>query len=287
MADTQEPTITAPAPDAASIPDATITPSPAPVVTTEAPVIEAPVADTAPAVESAPAAAVVAPAAPAEPAKVDAPITSVLGEAPAKVETPEKKVDVKPEGDKPVETKVEAPTVELPVYEPFKLPENITLEKEPLDSFTKILGEIETGKLDHKGMQEKGQALIDLATQGTLNSINRLNDSYVQIHNEAKKARFESLKADPELGGDKLPETISALQKSVAEYGGTEGQIADFRKEVSDAGIDASPALCRLIYNMQQKINKYTTEDSGGRMVPGAKPAPSKVKDYQRFYAGN
>jgi len=37
----------------------------------------------------------------------------------------------------------------------------------------------------------------------------------------------------------------------------------------------------------QQKINKYETENGGNRIVPGAKPAPSKVKPYQQFYGGN
>ena len=53
----------------------------------------------------------------------------------------------------------------MPTYEPFKLPENVSLEKEPMDAFTKILGEIETGKLDHTGMQNAGQKLIDLAAK--------------------------------------------------------------------------------------------------------------------------
>ncbi len=290
MADTQDTTVTPAAPTTASIPDATITANPTPQSPASpaaepviAPVTEATNATQTPATPEPAAAATSATGSP-EPV-VEAPVESVLGEKPKEVV----KTETKAEGEKPTaEVKVETPAevkVELPVYEAFKLPENVTLDKEPLDAFTKILGEIETGKLDHKGMQEKGQALIDLAAKSTAESINRLNDSYVEIHNKAKKERFESLKADPELGGEKLQDTISALQKSVSEYGGTEAQIAAFRKEVSEAGIDASPALCRLIYNMQQKIDKYTTEPQN-TMVPGSKPAPSKVKDYQRFYTG-
>ncbi len=275
MADTQEPTITAPADTAVSAPAATETPVVTPTVSTE----------TVASSTETPAVEVVKTE---EPAKAEPAIDSVLaGDKTAKPDATEKK-DVKPEGAKATETKVETPAevkVDLPVYEAFKTPENVKFEGENLETFTKILGKIETSKLDHAGMQSIGQELIDFGTKAVTDSITRLNDSYVQIHNEAKKARFESLKADPILGGDKLPETISALQKSVSEYGGSQAQIADFRKEVSEAGIDASPALCRLIYNMQQKINKYTTENDGGRMVPGAKPAPSKVKDYQRFYS--
>lgn len=279
--------------------------------TTEAPVIPAaataaPTTDTAisttatsepPVVESAPAATVTeAPA--AEPVKTDAPDTtaveSVLGDTkPAEVKTEavatEKKDTIKTEAAKPADVKAETAAevkVDLPVYEPFKFPENINLDKEPLDAFTKILGEIETGKLDHLGMQEKGQALIDLATKATTDSINRLNDSYVEIHNQAKRSRLTTLKSDPDMGGDKFGDTVTELQRSITEYGGTPAQIAEFRKEVVDAGLDASPAVCRLIYNMQQKINQYTTEGDEQRMVPGGRPAPSKVKDYQRFYTG-
>lgn len=201
-------------------------------------------------------------------------------DAPSAAKAPEAKII--PDGEKPAE----APKVELPTYEEFKLPENLKLEKEPLDAFTKILGEIETGKLDHKSMQEKGQALVDLATKATVDSIARMNDSYVEIHKQNVKARLDALKADPDLGGENFEKTVSTLQETVRTYGGTEAQIAEFRKEITETGLSASPAVCRLIHNMQQKINKYTTEQNGPSIVPGAKPAPTKVKPYEAFYRG-
>ncbi len=268
-----------------------VTATPAPAVET-APVVAT---EVSPAVETVPEAPVVETpaAAPAvEPAIPEAPVENVLGAEPAKADAP--KTEAKPDAAAPEKKDGEtAPAVaaeevkvELPAYEDFKLPENIQLEKEPLDAFTKILGEIETGKLDHKGMQEKGQALIDLAAKSTLDSINRLNDSYVQIHQGNVKARVTALKADPVMGGENFEDTMTMLQSTVAEYGGTEQQIADFRKEVTESGLGASPAVCRLIYNMQQKIDKYTKETSGN-IVPGQKPAPTKVKPYQQFYQGN
>lgn len=285
MADTQEPTNSV-----SAVPAVPTVDTPVPVVDTTASTAPSPAVSTE----------VVAPVvADAAEAKTEAPTPplaeSVLGEAPKVPEVKsiegipsEKKTDAKPEADKAV--KAETPTEvksELPVYEEFKVPEGFTLEKEPLNAFTKILGEIETGKLDHIGMQTKGQELIDLAAKSTADSITRLNDYYVQISNDAKKVRFEALKADAEMGGDKLSDTIATLQRTVGEYGGSENQIAEFRKEVSEAGIDASPALCRLIYNMQKKIDTYTKENDGNRIVPGQAPAPSKVKDYQRFYSGS
>ena len=275
MADTQEPITTPAAPVAAVSASAPIDTASATTaaVSTEAAASSAPLAS---ATETKPS----------EPTKTETPVAetkveNILGEA----KTESKKTEEKPV-EKAAETKtVEQPKVELPTYEAFKTPENVKLEGDSLNEFTKLLAEAETGKLDHKGYQEFGQKLVDYGTKIVNDSINRLNESYVQIHQQAQKARFDALKADATLGGDKLPETISALQRSISEYGGSEQQIAEFRKEITDAGLGASPAICRLIYNMQQKINKYTTEGNENRMVPGQKPAPTKVKDYQRFYS--
>lgn len=278
MANDQETTISAEAVSAAPVVDA------APITTNSVPDISAPVAE--------PVAAPVEPAV-TEPAKTETPTPpvseSVLGDEPVKEVA---KPDTKSEGDKKTDTKVETAKEEvkadLPVYEPFKLPENVQLDKEPLDAFTKILGEIETGKLDHLGMQEKGQALIDLAAKNTVDSINRLNDYYVQIHETQKKDWFESFKKDPDLGGseERVMETTVRLRESIDNFGGTEAQKSEFRTLMKDTGVGNNPALLRILNNMQKKIDSYTKE-TGGRSVPAQAPAPSKVKDYQRFYQSN
>lgn len=268
MADDQQPTITETATTAAPAVDSPIT-----TIPTEAPIV-APAVDTA--VEK-PLDAAPSP----EPVKVETPTPpvteSVLGDEKPKEEI---KTEVQPE------TKVEEVKAELPVYEPFTLPENVSLDKKPLDAFTKILGEIETGKLDHAGIQSAGQKLIDLAAKSTLESINRLNDHYVGIHEAQKKDWFEAFKKDPEMGGEKVNETMDMLQGTVKEYGGNQEQIASFRKMVNETGVTNNPDLLRLIYNMQKKIDSYTKETSD-RSVPARAPAPSKAKPYNSFYMGN
>lgn len=209
-------------------------------------------------------------------------------------EKPEAKDPVKPETKTPADGEVkpdEEVKPELPVYEEFKIPEGVNLDKEQIGEFTKLLGEIETGKLDHAGMQEAGQKLIDLATKATADSITRLNDYYVQFHENQKKEWFESFKKDPEMGGENLDKTVSTLREAVEQYAGNETQIAEFRSVMKDTGVGNHPAVIRILNNMAQKIQKYTTEADNGnggsnRIVPGQRPAPSKVKDYQRFYAG-
>lgn len=272
--------------------DAPQTPTPTADIPAAAP---APVAETptAPVADPTPIEPAAEPAPVADPAPVvEAPVENVLGDAKPKeeVKPDASKPEAKPEGEK-TETPPEV-KIELPVYDEFKLPENYTADKESLEGFTKILGEIESGKLDHAGYQEMGQKLVDLGTKAVADSINRLNDYYSQYHENQKKEWFESFKSDPEMGGDKLQETVGMLRDVVDNYGGTAEQIAEFRQVMKDTGVGNHPSVTRILYNMAQKINKYTTESDNGsggtnRIVPAAKPAPSKVKDYQRFYTGS
>jgi len=231
---------------------------------------------------------------PATGTPVDAPAESdadnILGgtEKPAEEKPADapKEGEAKPEGDKPADAPAE---VALPVYEEFKLPEGYNVDPESIGEFSKLLGELEiaAGKIDHKGYQEAGQKLIDLGAKNVQQSIERLNEYYTQFHENQKKEWFESFKKDPEMGGEKLQETVSTLRNAVEQYGGTAEQIAEFRKIMKETGVGNHPAVTRILYNMQQKINKYETENGGNRIVPGAKPAPSKVKPYQQFYGGN
>lgn len=255
-----------------------VAPSAAPV----APVSEPAAPVTAP--EPAAAATAAAPA----PESKDAP-TSVMGDA-KPAEKTEAKSDVKPEAK--AETKPETKTdaapeakteTALPIYEDFKFPENFGADKESLGEFTKLLGEIETGKFDHKSMQEKGQALVDLGIKAVNQSIERLNDYYVQIHEKQKTDWFDSFKKDPEIGGDHVKATISNIGDAIETYGGSPEQIKELRTQMNESGYGNYPPLLRLINNMQAKINSYTKETQGG-IIPGQRPAPSKVKPYQSFY---
>jgi hypothetical protein len=268
--------------------------APAPVAPISEPV--APAAEpVAPATQTPPAPAVDAPStdAPATDAPAESDADNILGgtEKPAEEKPAEEKpADAPKEGDKPAEeVKPADEPAPLPVYEEFKLPDGYSADPESIGEFSKLLGELETaaGKLDHKGYQEAGQKLIDLGTKNVQQSIERLNEYYTQFHENQKKEWFESFKKDPEMGGEKLQETVSTLRTAVEQYGGNAEQVAEFRKIMKETGVGNHPAVTRLLYNMQQKINKYETESGGNRIVPGQKPAPSKVKPYQQFYGGN
>lgn len=223
--------------------------------------------------------------------------TNVLGDTgktEVAIDDKDTKAEVKPDADT-VKTESEKPEkVEFPIYEEFKLPENVAMEKEPMEAFTKLIGEIEIGKLDHAAFQEKGQALVDMHIKGVQNSIDRLNDYYVKLHEKQKSDWFDSFKKDPELGGneEKVAATVGAVRDAIVNFGGDAKQVQEFRDVMTSTGVGSHPAVIRLINNMAAQIQKYTTESDNGnggsnRMVPASRPAPSKVKDYARFYAGS
>ena len=56
---------------------------------------------------------------------------------------------------------------------------------------------------------------------------------------------------------------------------------------MKETGVGNHPAVIRILKNMDAKLRGYETEAGGNRIVPAQKPAPSKVKDYQRFYTGS
>jgi hypothetical protein len=239
-------------------------------------------------------------------AKTDAPIPpveNILGDTKPEIKPEEKKIDAaaKPESDKPAdkeaakddkattETKTEEKPSEkpaLPVYDEYKFPENFTPDKEAVSELTKIIGEVEIGKLDHKGYQEFGQKLIDLATKNTQVSIDRYTESLIQQHNKTGDEWLSAFKKDPELAGGNIGETISTLQDAVGRFGGNEAQVKEFRDLMVNTNVGKHPALIRVIKNMNDKIKAYESEPKSG-MVPAGKPAPQAVKPYQMFYSGS
>lgn len=264
--------------EANNVPDASIaavapSAAEAPVTSVETPiVVETPVVST----EAAPAAST----------EVVAPISeNILGDAP---EPTEKKIDepVKDAPEPDLKTTEKDVKPEVPVYEAFKLPEDVSADsaKDTLDTFSKLLGEIETGKLDHTGFQDAGQKLVDLHIQGVQESVKNLNDYYVTLHEKTGTEWLSAFKADPEIGGANVEKTVGNVREAVEAYAGNEQQKAEFRELMKSTNVGKHPAMIRLLANMDAKIRQYTTEPTNS-MVPAARPAPNKVKDYQRFYS--
>lgn len=283
-----------PAPAATPAPAAAPAPSPAPAVT------PAPSAAPAPAPSAAPAPA--APAAPVQPAaeaiKAAEPVKAAdpaTAEAPKAADT---KTDsaasllsdagkpapvdpaAKAEGE-PAPVATEQPAqAPAPTYEPFKLPDGVTLQEKELGSFTGILGEFENGPKDHAATQAFGQKLIDLYTGEVQQLGTRLLQRQVEIWNDQNAQWKDEVRGDPELGGNRMATTLNVCGSVIEQYGGSPQQIAELRSAFNATGAGNHPAFVRLMHNIGKALGE-------GRPVPAPKPAPAPAGKAQRRYAGN
>lgn len=236
---------------------------------------------------------------PAEPSlfATEAPTADAKNEpaAESKVDdkTPEVKAEVKPEDKKPeaktdgkpAEVRAEAPVI--PTYEPFKLPEEFKADEKAMGEFAGLLGQIELAKGDHKATQELGQKLADLYASNVQQALKTQQEYFVQLHNQNIQKAQDELKKDPYFGanGDQAGqikvkmELAGFLQRNVPKE-----DLNAFRSFVEEKGIGDSLPLAKLINTLKQKIDKYETESA--KMLPGTKPAPTKVPVGQQSIRG-
>lgn len=247
----------------------------APSAPPAAPEVNAPV--TAPvATESAQASSEAAPAAstvaqPSEPAKI--PETLLSGPA-AEVKVPEVQTPpadgTKPEGDKlnapeaekPVEpTKEEASKSDapapLPAYEPWTLPEGITLDEKQSAEFSSLLGDFQNStKAEQAAAQKFGQALVDKYVANTTETVKRLHEAYQNAWVSQTEGWKEDFIKDPEIGGKRQETSVQSANEFIATHGGSAEQQAEFRKLMGITGIGNHPAMIRMLANAMTKFSE-------------------------------
>lgn len=125
---------------------------------------------------------------------------------PAPTPEPVKEGDApKPEGDKPAEpAKVEPLTAES-----LKFAEGLEVDETVRDEFLGILND------DKLSRAELAQKLVDL--QG--NFAKKLDESLTAAFAKQQEEWVNEVKADPEVGGDKLDPVLGNIKKLVIEYG--------------------------------------------------------------------
>ena len=228
----------------------TIEPVPAPVVPVTAPVEAVQPAPVVPAVvvapvtETPPVAVVEAPKAP----------ETVLGEALEK--TVEKPTEVKPTEVKPATVDNKTPEGKSdepappPVYEPFTLPEGVTLDKERSEKFTGLLSELETtGKVDHALVQQFGQKAVDFHLAEVKRVSEEIQELYKTSWERQKTEWKDSFLKDPEMGGNRFQTTVDSALTFIRTHGGTPEQQTEFRNLMEESGLGNHPAMIRLLAN--------------------------------------
>jgi hypothetical protein len=215
----------------------------------------APEVPVSPVPENTPSVTVETPA-PAEAVKTEAPTVEKKPEtllAGEKVEEPkaeakpeEKKVEEKPAESKEApkeEAKVEVP---LPTYEPFKLPENVTIDESKLGEFTKSLAEFElASKASHEEVQKLGQQMMDRH----IAELQRYTDSLIQAWHKQAEDWKKSFQESPEFA-NRHNTVLNAAIDAISIYGGNEEQQKEFRDLMESSKVGNHPAMIRMLSNM-------------------------------------
>ena len=233
MSETMTPTLEAAAPIEPEVP-----------VAVEAPVVAAPEA---------------APAAPAEPVVAEPAFTphtdtpSLMQEA-GKVEPP-------------APPAVEAVTPEppaAPVYEPFTLPDGLSLEAEKLSGYTGILGK-------HAIPQAVGQELLDLYIAERQRDAVQVVAQQHQAFADMRRGWAESARNDPELGGANFNTTMDAVATVRDRFIPQQGPVREaFDKFLTSTGAGDHPEFLRFV----ARIGAALREPAPPPPSVNAKPPP-------------
>lgn len=161
-----------------------------------------------------------------------------IEEAKSEEKTPEAKTEEKP-SEEVVET-------EIPVYEPFVLPEGVTVETEKMGEYTKTLAEFEkVTKAPHEEVQKLGQQFLDRHIEEMQRYTESLTNAWIKQKNDWK----DSFLKDPEFA-NRTNTVVNAAIDAIGVYAGNEAQQAEFRKLMEDTGIGNHPAMIRTLSNI-------------------------------------
>lgn len=147
-----------------------------------------------------------------------------------------------------------APAAEV-AYE-FKAPDGMELDKDAVGAFTTIAKDL-------KLAPDAAQKVVDIAVG--------MQQRAVEAHTKQVAEWADQVKADKELGGDKLAQTLATAQKALA-LGPPE-----LKQLLNDSGLGNHPAVVRFMHT----VGKALSED---RFVPSTGGAAASPDDAARFY---
>lgn len=228
-----------------------------------------------------------APAAPEAPAVPEAAIGASLlsgaeGKKPAEAEAPKPEGNegaaAAKEGEEPAKAaEGEAPKPEPITFEPFTAPEGFDLKEEAVKQFTEILGD------PNLSAQERGQKLVDMYAAEVKgvheNYAQQQIDTWRQLNDQWK----EELRADPELGGNRVNTTLSIAKAVIEEFGGSKEQQAALLSHVDNNGMGNYAGFVRLLHNIGTALNVLEDKIIA---APSSSPSTPKSKA-ERWYGGN
>lgn len=153
------------------------------------------------------------------------------------------------------ETKDEKPAEPaVPETYDLKMPEGVELDKAAADEFTVIAKEL---KLD----QAAAQKLADIGA--------KMAQRQVEAHAQLVETWTQQVKADKEIGGDKLEENLGIARKAIDAFGSPE-----LKALLNSSGLGNHPELVKLAY----RVGKAISEDRFVAGAPNGNPSSDPAK---------
>ena len=144
----------------------------------------------------------------------------------------------------PQENGVEAPRsaeeTARPGYGEFKLPEGVTADPDSLKPATELFAE--TGL-----SQEQAQKFIDLAMARECAAAHRGVQAFVDLQNQW----VSEIKADPDIGGDRLKASLSSAARAIDRL-----NVPGLREALNFTGAGNHPAVVKAFVRLGQMISE-------------------------------
>lgn len=154
--------------------------------------------------------------------------------------------DKKQEGDKPDEKKDDDKPEGAPEKYEFQASEGVELDTEALKEFEPVAREMNL-------TNEQAQKLVDVYPK----ILAGVQQRQVEAWQQTTEQWAADVKADKEIGGDKLPSNLSAAQRALDQFG-----TPELKTYLNDTGLGNHPDLVKAFV----KIGKAMSEDG---MVTG------------------
>lgn len=130
-------------------------------------------------------------------------------------------------------------------YEPFKLPEDVTVNEEVLGKFSQLAK-------DANLPQDKAQSLVELGAE-----MAKGFESAAQKSLEELKTSFSTqLANDTEIGGESLDANLAVAQRAIDTFGSKE-----LKDMLDGSGLNKHPELVRFFYKVGQTVAEDTQGD--------------------------
>jgi len=164
-----------------------------------------------------------------------------------------------PKVDEP--PKVDTPPVEPLTFEALKMPEGFTVDEDTSKSFVELMND------DKLTTAERAQKLIEM--QSSL--LTKAGETLQKQWSDQQTAWQEEVRADPEIGGDKLEPALGKISQLLDKYGSPE-----LRGVFDATGAGNHPQIVKFLH-------KIANDLSEGTPVSGA-PASAEPSLAQQLY---